>query len=232
MTDTVKLDNKGKTLVIAHRGGSIQCENTVNAFEFAGHRSYFGIETDVHVTKDGKYVIYHDDSTGRLCDRDIVVEDSTFDELRALKVRGEHVIPTLDEYLTAVAAHGKTAVVELKNKMTDEHIKNIVTACLDKLSPDKLIFISFCFENLVSVRKILPNQTVQYLPSENSPDLLPKLVAHKFDIDAEYHALTAELVKALHSFGIKVNCWTCDDSADARRLIEWGVDYITTNVLE
>ena len=31
---------------------------------------------------------------------------------------------------------------------------------------------------------------------------------------------------------IKVNCWTVDDPADAERLISWGVDFITTNILE
>ena len=46
------------------------------------------------------------------------------------------------------------------------------------------------------------------------------------------HLLSKENVNQLHSRGIKVNCWTCDDKADADELIEMGVDFITTNILE
>lgn len=53
--------------MIAHRGVSgIECENTAAAFVTAGNRSYFGIETDVHRTADGQYIIIHDDDTKRV----------------------------------------------------------------------------------------------------------------------------------------------------------------------
>ena len=55
--NTIKVDS-GNTLMIAHRGLSgIELENTCSAFVAAGNRSYFGIETDVHVTADGQYII-------------------------------------------------------------------------------------------------------------------------------------------------------------------------------
>lgn len=61
--DTVKI-NHGNTKMIAHRGLSgIKQENTNAAFVAAGNRSYYGIETDVHRTADGQYVIIHDDTT-------------------------------------------------------------------------------------------------------------------------------------------------------------------------
>ena len=59
--NTVKFDKK-ETKIIAHRGLSgIEKENTNAAFVAAGNRSYFGIETDIHVTKDGRIVVIHDD---------------------------------------------------------------------------------------------------------------------------------------------------------------------------
>jgi len=39
-------------------------------------------------------------------------------------------------------------------------------------------------------------------------------------------------VDAFHAAGIKINCWTVDSVADAERLADWGVDYITSNILE
>ena len=57
--DTVKI-NKRNTQLVAHRGLSgIETENTNAAFVAAGNRSYYGIETDVHRTADGKFIIYH-----------------------------------------------------------------------------------------------------------------------------------------------------------------------------
>ena len=52
------------------------------------------------------------------------------------------------------------------------------------------------------------------------------------DLDIRYTALTAENIALLKSKGIKVNCWTVDDPAAAAQLIEWGVDFITSNILE
>ncbi len=52
------------------------------------------------------------------------------------------------------------------------------------------------------------------------------------DIDIAHPSLTAERVKAMHEAGLKVNCWTVDDPARAEELAAWGVDFITTNILQ
>ena len=59
-----------------------------------------------------------------------------------------------------------------------------------------------------------------------------QLTADRLDIDAYYPALTEERVQAFHAAGIRINCWTVDKKEDAERLIGWGVDYITSNILE
>ena len=59
--NTIRFNHQIK--IIAHRGVSgLERENTCAAFIAAGNRSYYGIETDVHVTKDGKFIVFHDDS--------------------------------------------------------------------------------------------------------------------------------------------------------------------------
>ena len=79
---TVKI-KKSKTKMIAHRGLSgIEPQNTSIAFAAAGNRSYFGIETDVHITKDGKYVIIHDDVTSNVSNTGLTVENTDFEVLR------------------------------------------------------------------------------------------------------------------------------------------------------
>ena len=58
------------------------------------------------------------------------------------------------------------------------------------------------------------------------------MVANKMDVDVYYKALTKEIIHLLHSKGIQVNCWTVDSKEIAEVLTEWGIDYITTNILE
>lgn len=240
--DTVKI-NSGNALMVAHRGVSgIECENTNPAFVAAGNRSYFGVETDVHVTADGIFAIFHDDNTKRLTGVDMVIEESNYADLKKLSlnsgktdptiVRSDYCIPQLAEYISICKYYDKVAVLELKNRMKKEEVGAILDVIAAQDYLDKTIIISFSFENLVDVRAYQPEQTVQFLISSIDDALIQKLVEHKMDLDIHYKALTAQWVEKLHANGIKVNCWTVDDPADGERLAGYGVDYITSNILE
>ena len=131
--NTIKFDSK-ITKVVAHRGLSgIEKENTNAAFIAAGNRSYFGIETDVHRTLDGRFVCFHDDTTGRVAIDNMIIEETTFDTLRkllltdrnGLKGREDLKIPTLKEYIETCKRYEKTAVLELKNEFEKEDIAKI-----------------------------------------------------------------------------------------------------------
>ena len=72
--NTIKFDKKN-TKVIAHRGLSgIEVENTCSAFVAAGNRSYYGVETDIHRTADGHFVVRHDDNLKRIAGEEIYLE--------------------------------------------------------------------------------------------------------------------------------------------------------------
>lgn len=238
--DTIKFDKKN-TLMVAHRGLSgIEKENTNSAFVAAGNRSYYGIETDVHKTLDGKYVVFHDDTTGRVAIDDMEVEKTTFDCLRNLlltdidekKGRSDLKIPTLEEYISICKKYDKVAVLELKNAFSEKEIYEIVNIIesLDYL--ENVIFISFCLENLVILRAKYPNQAAQFLIDDYNESLIDILKTNKLDLDIKYTALTKDNMKALHDAGIKVNCWTCNDSEAGAKLADWGIEFITSNILE
>ena len=239
--DTIKLQNKGTVKMVAHRGLSgIERENTNAAFVASGNRSYFGIETDIHRTLDGNFVLFHDDNTKRIALDNMIIEETTFDTLRSLiltdrdgvKGRSDLRIPTLEEYIGINKKYGKVAVLELKNAFTEEDIYEIcdrITA-LDYM--ENTVFISFCYENLVILRKKYPTQAAQFLISTYEEDLIDRLLAHNLDLDIHHKALTKEIVAELHAKDITVNCWTVDEAARAAELIEMGVDMITSNILE
>lgn len=238
--NTIKIDKKGVQLV-AHRGCSgLEQENTHAAFVAAGNRTYFGVETDIHKTVDGKIVVIHDDTTGRVAIDNLVVEESTYDTLRGLllkqkdgvKGRTDIRIPNLEEYISICRHYDKVCVLELKNHFEKEDVWNICSMIEEMGYMDHVIFISFDYENMVSLREKYPTQPAQFLDYKAEPDLIDRLKAHNLDLDISHKVLTKELVDACHAEGIKVNVWTVDDPEIANRLIDWGVDYITTNILE
>ena len=238
--NTIKIDKKGVQLV-AHRGCSgLEQENTHAAFVAAGNRTYFGVETDIHKTVDGKIVVIHDDTTGRVAVDNLVVEESTYDTLRGLllkqkdgvKGRIDIRIPNLEEYISICRHYDKVCVLELKNHFEKEDVWNICSMIEEMGYMENVIFISFDYENMVSLREKYPTQPAQFLDYKAEPDLIDRLKAHNLDLDISHKVLTKELVDACHAEGIKVNVWTVDDPEIANRLIDWGVDYITTNILE
>lgn len=241
MKDTIKV-NKEKTLMVAHRGLSgIETENTAAAFIAAGNRSYYGIETDIHKTADGKFVCLHDDDTGRVGKRKLKVARHTYAQLAEVTLKNLHegvgarmdlVPPMLEDYISICKKYGKQAVLELKDKFAVEDLKKIVKIIkkLDYLS--STTFISFIPENLYHLRMMLPKQSLQALIDRINDEILAVLVKFKVDVDIRHDVLTEDLVKRFKSYGIKINCWTVDEPACAEKLAGWGVDYITTNILE
>ena len=238
--DTIKI-KKGSTLLIAHRGLSgIERENTNAAFIAAANRSYFGIETDVHLTLDGKYILIHDDDTKRVAGIDLSVEGSTFAKLRALTlpdkdgfVRGDLVLPTPEEYFSICKKYGKTAVFELKNRFSPDRISEILELVKGCGMLEQTIFISFSFANMADLKGILPEAHGQYLYyGEITKEIAQKCKEHGLGLDVRHDRLNEQTVAMLKNEGIEINCWTVDDPQRAEELVMLGVDYITTNILE
>jgi glycerophosphoryl diester phosphodiesterase len=240
--DTVKIDKKGIKMV-AHRGVSgLECENTCAAFIAAGNRSYSGIETDVHVTADGQFVVIHDFETGRVSETNIPVDESTRAELSAIRLysnpwqktpgRSDLVIPDLSDYVRICHHYDKVAVLELKGDISEENVGKIVDVVKQYDHLEQTLFISFWWDNLVKLRKLLPEQPMQFLTGKWTEELPQNLKFQNFGLDIYYPELTKERVEQIHSLGLEVNCWTCDSVDAATDLIEMGVDCITSNILE
>lgn len=240
--NTIKIDSKNVKM-IAHRGLSgLEKENTCSAFVAAGNREkYFGIETDVHKTADGKYVIFHDDDTARVALDSMIIEKSTFQTLRELQltdidgVRGriDLHMPTVEEYIRICKKYGKTCVFEFKNEFAEEDIYEMVEMFKKEDYLDHVIFISFQLINLVYLRRRYPEVNAQYLiENEWDDSIYEDLKKNSLGLDIDYHLLTKEIVDGVHALGQEVNCWTVNDLEAGNKMVELGVDYITSNILE
>ncbi len=238
--DTVKIKANGHTRLIAHRGLSgLERENTCAAFVAAGNRSYYGMETDLHPTLDGQFILIHDSETGRVALEDIPVEKSTLAALRALpmtdldgNVRADLQLPLPEEYLRICRKYNKVAVLELKGDFSKEalsRIRQLVRTCHDEA---KTVYISFYYDTLLNLRELSQEANIQFLFGSTTEQQLEDMAARNISVDAQWAFLTPERIAQMHRMGMEVNCWTVDDPAAALQLMDWGVDYITTNILE
>lgn len=235
--DTIRIGKKN-TLMIAHRGLSgLKTENTLNAFIAAGKCSYYGIETDVHVTKDGKYVISHDDNLSRVFGLDVNIHTSTYEELKKIAITDKETgdvltVPSLREYLDVCKKYNKVSILELKDDFNKQQLEEIVQEVEDAGMSDNIVYISFFAEVLKKMRGLLPNVILQFLTGKVDEETINFMLEYNLEIDCIYTVLNEESITLLKQNGIKINCWTVNDEFAAQNLVDLGVDYITTNILE
>ena len=242
MNNTIKLESKGHTQMIAHRGMcGLEPENTHAAFVAAGNRSFYGIEADVHKTADGKFIIMHDGNTLRMSGDDIEIAKATYETLRSLRLkqkdgkrgRTDLRIPSMEEYLEICKYYGKKAILELKDEFTAEDIEEIIRVGEALAYMEHIVFISFKMKNLLLLRERCPEQTVQYLVDYDIDDaLLQELADRNMGLDMRDERYTEEILRKCREKGVETNAWTVNDPDMARKLIDWGIDYITSNILE
>ena len=240
MKNTIQI-NKGSCKMIAHRGLSgIERENTNAAFIAAGNRSYFGIETDIHRTNDGRFAVIHNHDTEYVSGEKLVIGEHSLNELEQLilfdmdggKSRSDLRIPTLESYLSICETYDKVCVIELKDAFSEAELKDILTLTENAGRKDRCIYISFLPENMELLRKLDASCKAQLLTGECTPDTIEFLKKNHLGIDIWYPALNEEDIALLKKENIEINCWTCDDPSEAERLIALGVDFITSNILE
>ena len=239
-TNSIPFADKGDINMIAHRGLSgLERENTCAAFVAAGVKSYYGIETDVHVTKDKKFICVHDDDLKRIANLDWIVEETSFDALRNVRLtdldgrtRADLCLPSLEEYFAVCKKYQKKSVLELKNPMDKDMVWAIAETAVQMQCFENVIFISFAAENLVALREKYPNATAQFLTETATDEEIKFMIDNRLDADLWDMCVTKEKVDTLHKAGLKVNVWTVDTIEQAQKMRSCGVDFITSNILE
>ena len=114
---------------LAHRGlhNEERPENSLAAFR-AAKDAGLGMEFDLHLTTDGRLIVHHDDHTARMCGEKLVVCESSFEELRALRLPDGSPLPVFEEVLE-IAGGEVPLLIELKSdkgnavKLTDQTLE-------------------------------------------------------------------------------------------------------------
>ncbi|MBQ6935715.1 MAG: glycerophosphodiester phosphodiesterase [Clostridia bacterium] len=221
----------------AHRGFSgVAPENTIAAFEKAAEFNFFAAECDVHLTKDGVWVIYHDDNIFRLTNGYKNIADATYDELQEYVIdNGVNVekypnqkIPTLEEFLVVCKDMNIVPQIEIKNG-SKEKLQEILKL-LDKYElRENSIIISFNIEALKTIRKLDKNIEIWYLVEEITDTEINECVNNNFALAFNHKKNSGDIIKTANDKKIKLCAWTVDDLEKIEQLYNMGVKYITTN---
>ena len=226
----------------AHRGLSNRYpENTVLAFREAGKvPCYFGMETDVQMTKDGVLVCMHDYTIDRTTNGTGKVSDYTWKELRKFWIDGgtgwndkythKLRIPTFKEYLKVCKKTNLVPYVELK-LLTPEGIKKTIEMLHDMGFEGKYVLTSFKWSYLKEAAKY-SNAPLEFMHKRYTPEIVDKLKGVKNAvIRPSARRTTKELVDYCHSLGFIVECYGLPmrDAEYVNTLRSWGVKGGTTN---
>lgn len=227
-----------KPLAIAHRGKHVKYyENTLNAFKEAAKGPYFGIETDIHLTKDNFWIVHHDAdflSKGQK----YVIAELTKDEVTKLPLDNDQndkkaYVPLFEDYLKICIDGGKRPIIEIKPK--NPHTKDIkkLTKYIDKtMGLENVTFIAFYPWPLLKLRIGYGKRVHLQMLIEPHFWLCKFARLFGMDIDISEKLLEQKTIDKFHKKKLKVNVWTIDDEALLKKFEAMGVDYITTNVFD
>ena len=153
-----------KFLKIAHRGYSSDYpENTMLAFAKAVEGGADMVELDVHLSRDGRLVVIHDDRIDRTADGTGKVEELSLAELRRFNYNngmarhGFTGIPTLDEVI-AWAPAGLTVNVEIKSPPAGsaEGVQRLAALLARSGFVDRVVVSSFDHLALAEMKRVAP----------------------------------------------------------------------------
>jgi glycerophosphoryl diester phosphodiesterase len=208
------------------------------AFERAVQLGAGFIETDLHLTRDARFVAIHDDTLERTSNGRGPVRDHTLAELRALDMglwydrqfAGQQ-IPTLEEILAFARQHDVVFYLEIKQGSAWGMDHTLVGALQSAENAARTVVISFDAPTLAPLPKIDPGIMMGLLVDKARPDLVKvatELGARQLCPRA--NLITRELVDSAHAADLQVVTWTVNDPGQMRSLIQSGVDGIMTDL--
>ncbi len=224
----------------AHRGlSALAPENTIPAIELAGEKGYKYVEFDIQLTKDGIWVLNHDEHLVRMSRKLGYVKDYTYFELAEFPVvNGANYkdypglkLPTLDDALDACLKYNIMPMIEIKD-YDDEGIKSLVESIVNHGCENACYVISFRTGALKAVEEINPDIKLLYVISE----LDDEHIAHceenpdwgvSFKADPEIN--TPDRIKLLQDMEKEIFTWTVDEKDAIDFYYPLGVKNFVTN---
>ena len=127
-------------------------ENTIKAFKYS-FRNKYGIETDIHATKDHEFICFHDFTLNRILKKKESVKNMKYSQIKKISTQNKKPIPLLKDLLKT-SKNKYPLFIEIKPIFSKKLLQKLLKET-SKFS--KCIFISFKHENIYNLLKIKPN---------------------------------------------------------------------------
>lgn len=232
---------KDPVFLTAHRGVSaVAPENSLPSFEAAVKYGYYTAECDIHLTKDNKWVVCHNDTVdARFCQTGSI-KDFTFDEIRTFSYKSganfwkyENLrIPSLDEYLDVFVGTNTRPQIEIKAETYDK-LDTVVDAVVAKGLEDTAIVISFDLEQLKKIHELNSNIELWYLIDKITPENIAeaKAIGDNVWLSPNFERNDQKTIQLAIDANIGVSFWTVNTVEDAKMLYDMGIRYIESDIL-
>ncbi len=157
--------------IIGHRGArGLALENTIESFKKAIEVGVQCFEFDVQVTRDGVFVVCHDNSLARVSQSGEHITDLDYEALQNIPLNNGEPVPRLTEVLDLARAHEIAVIVELK---TDRLIESLCEQ-LDKYQDLSVVVASFDHDTIASIRELRPEWRLYLTENHNPIEVLQK----------------------------------------------------------
>ncbi len=228
-------------IVLGHRGLAQHApENTLEGFKVAKENGLTWVEFDIQLTKDGVWVLFHDDDTQRVAQTKeaLTIAALTLAQVKTLEVgsyfgpqfRGAK-IPTLAETLTTCGQLGLNVNIEIKlnAKMPEFALRDLLKQSAAFQKTQMLCFSSFCHETLEQVRSLDKTTQIGVLCETFTPDVLNTVKQlSPTTLNTDHTALDAALITQLTQ-QVPVLLYTVNDPKKAKEYKEQGIAGIFTD---
>lgn len=230
-----KTDLSSKISFIAHRGASRGApENTLPAYELAGQLGFWGAECDIQLTKDEQWILMHDGTVDRTTNGSGSVSSLTLAEIKTLDAGSwfddEYAgtrAPTLTEYLYCCKRNNLVPVIEIKasSNYSVAQLTGLVNETKAVMTNGAFTFISFSQDIIRNLRLVDKDIELQLVVGTATQSHI------EFCLQVGRCMLDASSIGNLDFKGVMLNCWTKNNTNDARVYADKGVKQITSDVL-
>ena len=221
-------------LIIAHRGYSSNYpENTIIAFHAAHQNKADGIELDVMMSRDKKYMVIHDARLERTTDGVGWVKDHDAKDLRKLDAGSwfspdfkNSIIPFLDEVLAHL---GNNLLINIEIKGNNkEDIAGLMDIIEKRGISDSVLLSSFNHDIALHCKDFPFGILYDSIP--NPSEVLDTVRKYKArSVHPSTRELTPSWMRELAGAAVPVLPWLVNDPQEAIKLMEWGAQGIFTD---
>ena len=187
-------------------------ENLLNSFK-QSFKKGFGIETDIHATKDNKFVCYHDFTLTRIFKKKQSVKNLNYQKLKEISLKQNKPIPLLQDLLK-ISKNKFYLFIEIKPKFSTKLLKKLIN---ETSKYSKCVFISFKHQNIFNLLKL--NKKTKVGLSFSPPTTVKSIVKKSIIKNIDYFILDKSYIKnkKIQKLKIKKYFYTIKNNSEFKK---------------